>query len=350
MTLTEFTYYFRKLLPFILIVFILFVVFYFFIIFYLKSIEPKKIESLSIKPIFGKINKPIIGKTATASSDFKFILDTIEGKPKTATLSAKVFFLPPKTALFGYLSKIYLIAKSLDFNTEIVRHKIKDKKAVFEDEEKKFTVDIANFNFEYQYKYENNAQLFENVVLPENEDIKEKVRAFLRITGRNPEELARGRENLIYLIYDISSNQFKQTLKKQEANAVKIDFFRPDIDNFPIVSPNYFTSQNFVILTSKDGQDKILKAQIKYFEKEDQQVGIYPLKSAEEVWQDLKNNRNFIISADDNQPSIIIKKMFLGYFDPDIDQDYLQPVYVFLGDEGFVAYVSAVKNEYTKQN
>lgn len=346
MTLTEFTYYFRKILPFVLIIFILFVVFYFFIIFYLKSIEPKKIESVPIEPIFGKINKPIINKTATYSADFKFILDTIESKPKTATLAAKVFFLPPKTALFGYLSKIYLIAKSLGFNTEIIRHKIKDKKAIFEDEEKKFTVDIANFNFDYQYKYENNAELFENVVLPEDEDIKEKVRAFLRITGRNPEELAQGKENLSYFVYDVSNKQFKQTLKKQVANSVRIDFFRPDIDNFLIVSPNYFTSQNFVILTFKDGQDKILEAQIKYFEKEDQQVGIYPLKSGEEAWQDLKNNRGFIISADNNKSPIIIKKMFLGYFDPDIDQDYLQPVYVFLGDQGFIAYIPAIKNEY----
>jgi hypothetical protein len=40
--------------------------------------------------------------------------------------------------------------------------------------------------------------------------------------------------------------------------------------------------------------------------------------------------------------------MFLGYYDPDIYQKYLQPVYVFLGNNGFVAYVPAIKEEYVE--
>lgn len=38
--------------------------------------------------------------------------------------------------------------------------------------------------------------------------------------------------------------------------------------------------------------------------------------------------------------------MFLGYFDPDVYQEYLQPVYVFIGDDDFVSYVPAVSGEY----
>ncbi len=38
--------------------------------------------------------------------------------------------------------------------------------------------------------------------------------------------------------------------------------------------------------------------------------------------------------------------MFIGYYAHERYQRYLLPVYVFLGDNGFAAYVSAVKNEY----
>ena len=44
--------------------------------------------------------------------------------------------------------------------------------------------------------------------------------------------------------------------------------------------------------------------------------------------------------------NITIRKMFLGYFDPDVYQEYLQPVYVFVGDGDFVGYVPAVSGEY----
>jgi hypothetical protein len=38
--------------------------------------------------------------------------------------------------------------------------------------------------------------------------------------------------------------------------------------------------------------------------------------------------------------------MFLAYYDPDIYQEYLQPVYVFVGEPNFIAYVPAISNEY----
>ncbi len=47
-----------------------------------------------------------------------------------------------------------------------------------------------------------------------------------------------------------------------------------------------------------------------------------------------------------NKTSIKIKKMFFAYFDPDIYQSYLQPVYVFLGENNFVGYVPAVSADY----
>ena len=52
----------------------------------------------------------------------------------------------------------------------------------------------------------------------------------------------------------------------------------------------------------------------------------------------------FVVAGTQGQKNVTIKSMKLGYFDPDIYQNYLQPVYVFLGEGDFVGYVPAVKN------
>jgi hypothetical protein len=51
-----------------------------------------------------------------------------------------------------------------------------------------------------------------------------------------------------------------------------------------------------------------------------------------------------VVNGRPNQANITIKKMFLAYYDPDEYQPYLQPVYVFVGDNDFVGYVPAVED------
>ena len=80
-----------------------------------------------------------------------------------------------------------------------------------------------------------------------------------------------------------------------------------------------------------------------FFEKSEEQFGVYPLKSGQEAWQELTDDKGLIVAGTRGQKNITIKKMFIAYLDPSIYQPYLQPVYVFLGESDFVAYVPAVK-------
>ncbi len=131
-----------------------------------------------------------------------------------------------------------------------------------------------------------------------------------------------------------------------EANLVEVDFYRPDIDEYPIVSPKYFNSQNYVLLVFYEEGFKILAAQVRFFEKSEEQVGIYPLITGREAYEKLKTGRAYIVTFPKDTKDIIIKKMFLGYLDPDVYQTYLQPVYIFLGDDNFVSYVAAIRDDY----
>lgn len=348
MTLSEASYYFQKTLPIVIISFLLLVIFYLsFKIFSPQIFSPPK-KQLVINPVFKKLPPINFSHKIDYPSNLNFVLDTIEGEPITATESAKIFSLKEGTTRFGYLEKIYLIAKTLGFDVEKNKHSLIEKNAIFEDEKRKLSIDISNFNFEYQYQYEQDEDLFKDSYLPEDDYIKEKAKELLRLIGRYPEDLAQGKENIIYLNYDLPTKEFIPVENKEEANAVEIDYYRKEIDNFPILTPKYFNSQNFIVLVFKQDEHQFIKAQVKYFEGDYINYGIYPVKTGEKAWQELIDKKANIVSLGKETQEILIKKMFFGYYDPDSYQKHLQPVYVFLGDNGFVAYVSAITEEYVE--
>lgn len=345
MTLTEVSYYGRRFAPIAVLFFLVFLIFFYALKLLFFALQGPTKEIVYTDPVFGKINKPFV-KEASSSGGLNFTLDTVEGQPVTASEAAKVYFLPAATTRFGYREKIYLIAKTLGFDTALIKHRLIDTDAVFTDSKQKVIIDITNFNFSYQYDFDSDRKLFENTITPSATEIQNKAIDFLKTVGRYPDELAKGKTNIIYLTYNQLDRSFTPVEKLQEANTVEIDFYRPDIDGFPMISPNYFNSQNYVIMVFYDGGMKILRSQIKFFEKSDTQVGVYALKTGDAAWNELKEGKGMVVSDTKNLNNISIKKMFLGYLDPSVYQSYLQPVYVFLGDNNFVSYVPAISNDF----
>jgi hypothetical protein len=344
MTLSEFSYYFRRYLPWALLFFILLmIIFYSFrLIFILLEHKPTTIYQ---NPIFGKIKKPYI-KEASTSADFNFILDTIEGVPITATSTAKVYFIPPTIARLGYREKIFLMAKNFGFDTTSAQYKLNEIEAEFTDEKQKLAVNITNFNFRYDYNFENEPSLFEEIIIPSQNTIENTAINFLKKINRYPDELSQGKLTVNFLKYYPEEKIFSTVKENSEANVVEVNFYRPDIDGLPVVTANFPSSQNFIIFIFHQTGYKILRAQIKFFEKSPEQYGIYLLKKGDQAWQELKSGKGFIISSAGKEKNVVIKNMFLAYYDPDIYQEYLQPVYVFVGEPNFIAYVPAISNEY----
>jgi len=258
--------------------------------------------------------------------------------------------MPQAETKFGYREKLYLIAKSLGFNTELSGYRLVGSQATFSEPKQKLVIDIKNFNFDYQYFFENDKSVFENVRTPNQEESIEKAVEFLQTAGRYPQELSQGKTNVLFLKYDTERDSMAVLNNNLEANVVEVDFYRPDVDAqpnaIPVVSPKYFNSQNYVLMMFKnDGSYKILRAQVKFYDRSVEQIGVYPMRSGNQAYEDLQKGKGFVVSQPQTE-NITIRKMFLGYLDPDVYQEYLQPVYVFVGDGDFVGYVPAVSGEY----
>ena len=44
----------------------------------------------------------------------------------------------------------------------------------------------------------------------------------------------------------------------------------------------------------------------------------------------------------------VIRRVYLGYYDDFEEQEYLQPIIVFEGDDGFLGYVHALDQTYVQ--
>ena len=69
--------------------------------------------------------------------------------------------------------------------------------------------------------------------------------------------------------------------------------------------------------------------------------------SAEQAFQDLKDGKGYIANSGDRSSTneVVIRKVYLGYYDAGQYQPFYQPVVVFEGDGNFWAYVPAVNDD-----
>lgn len=302
-----------------------------------------------LNTVFEKLKIPDIPE-ASRSAKFAFTLDTIEGQPVTATSAGYVYFLPPSTTKLQFKDKTYRMAQTIGIDTDVVKHQLINQiQYLFQDGTQKLTVDITNFNFSYDYKLELDQDILPDLKAPPSEpEIKNTAIDFLKSIGRYPDELSQGKLNIIYLNFNPESKTLAVVQDPKDANMVEVDFYRPDVQTYPIVSRKYFNSQNYVVMVFYRSLFKIVRAQVQFFEKSTEQVGMYPLKTGDKAWQDLVDGKGYV-TVSPGVKDVKIKQMFMGYYDPDTYQQYLQPVYVFLGEGNFVGYVPAVDDAWLDQ-
>lgn len=350
MSLTEASYYFRKFAPFaILGLIVVFILYYSIqlIILLVQLNQPKNQDIASIvNPVFGAIPRPEI-PNATTSAGLTYVLDTIDGITVTATAAANVYFLPEPPARFGFRENVFLMARNLEIDTELTKYDLQGNQAVFSDSQNKLVVDILNYNFDYEYLHlANEDERLSNAYIPDEKIINEKAVEILSKIGRYPGELARGKRNIVYLAFNPQTDELTVVDSPENANLVEVDFYREDIGGFPVATSRYFNSPNYLVLLFDSQGTKVVRGRVSFYERSTEQVGVYPIKTGDEAWEDFTKGNGYIVSGSEGLSQINIKKMFMGYYDPDQKQDYMQPVYVFLGENNFVGYVPAITNEF----
>jgi len=275
----------------------------------------------------------------------QYRLETIEGGlPKLADV-AKVYFVSINKSRILELERIKPRAAALGFSGD--PEKMDDQTYVFRhaNNPATLTVDIIYNSYKYVYDWKSDAEILDEKALPNNEQAISETKTLWQNLGLLADDLANGRSKVTY--WKLSGENLVTALALSEADFVRVDLFRSDKDEVKIVTPGGDVSPVNVIFSGTTDQGKrIVEASYAYSRILDDNFSTYPLKTSESAWQELQAGQGFIAKMAAN--NVVVRKVSLAYYESGQPQEFLQPVYVFEGDGGFMAYVPAVAGDYSQ--
>lgn len=145
----------------------------------------------------------------------------------------------------------------------------------------------------------------------------------------------------------IENQNLVGAISLSEADLVKVNLTRKDYDELPTLTPNPTQSNVwFMVSGASDRKKQVVAGEFRYYPVDEKQFATYPIKDAQTAFEELKGGKGYIASMGQNETTVVIREVYLAYYDPDVASKFFQPIIVFEGDRGFVAYVPAVTSEY----
>lgn len=348
-TLTETAYYTRRAINWLILAVILYLVLRLFwgilVAVWLVVFPP---QAPPPNHRFGKLPALVFPKPATPSAQLTFQLQTIEGTVPKASPSATVYFMPKSAPNLLALSRTEDFAQRLGFDPT----PIAETKNIYRFNDpayplRKLRYDIVSSNFIVRYDFAQDTGLFVNANLPLAPAAVAEAKSLLQTYKLYNDDLARGINKITFL--KLVSDHFVQTTSLSAADATRIDFFRKDVNGMRVFTPDPDQGSVSIIFSgSANTKKKLLQLAYTFWPIDYQTVGTYALKLSSLAWQELQAGGGFIARYPGTGSTAVVRQVYLGYYDSFDPQAYLQPIFVFEGDFGFMAYVPAVSPEWTE--
>ena len=282
--------------------------------------------------IFPQIKQPVL--------DYK--LETVTGTAPSLGDRANVYFMPVRTASLLALERMNDLAAKLDFvdqPEELSPTRYRWTKDV--PLPATLTADIISGSFSLEVAWQGDAALLGKQRLPTEAGAIDEAGDFLQNLGLLSDDVKNGAAKISYLRADI--NDLVKAVSLSEADFVRVDMFRANINELGVFPPNADRGIISIIFSGDENRGKrIVEVSYNYFPVAYDQLATYPIKTADQAWGELQAGDGFVARLDEKVTEVVVRRISLGYFDSAIPQHYLQPVYVFEGDRNFVGYVSAI--------
>ena len=349
MSLTETAYYTRRTINWtilgIIAYFILRLIWGGTVILWLAIFPPKAPPP---NHAFGKLPALKFPQQATPSAQLTFQLETIQGTVPSASPTASVYFMP-KTApnLLG-LTDTQEFAKKFQFDPT----PIQESKNIYRFNDpteplRRMRYDIVSKNFIIRYAFERNAALFNEKNFPSSDAIQQEAINMLQSSDIYPVDLEGGSVAVLYL--RLTGDQLVPTTSLSQSDAVRVDFFRKPIGNTPIFTPIIDEAPISIIFSGANNQkQRLLQFAYTYWPIDYQTKATYAIKSSTLAWEELQQGKGYIARYPKDSSTAIVRTAYLAYYDTFDPQTYLQPIFIFEGDNGFIGYVPAVSSEWTE--
>jgi len=211
-------------------------------------------------------------------------------------------------------------------------------------------IDSVHLNFQLRYNYTENQSILNLGQIASKEEAIENVQNYLEYTNLIDNSILKGKVTTEPLTYDDRLKKMVTATSLSAAHAVKIHYFRNDLEGMPVLPDEYDKSYNYAIYAKTLGVqlENVLEISYTFWPIAENEYGTYPLISGEKAYEALVSGKAEVIKKGNNGNLVNIRKIYLAYYDSSTPQLYLQPIFVFEGDNDFVAYYQAVAPEYTE--
>jgi len=274
-------------------------------------------------------------------------LETIDSQLPTIPPQAKVYFIVSKKSKILAYDITKALANKLGFTNE--PEKLKEDLFLYKNMalSTKLTINPITQNLEYEYAYQNDQTIINQLVPQSPDQINQKALEFINtINAVKPDLNSAGKVKL----YKLTASQLVKADSLSEANIARVDFFRNNIEKQTPILPPFLDNPNISIWVSGNaGSHDIVKAKLIYFEIDKEKYSTYPLKPISQAWKEVQSQQYHLAQLDGTASAdqkIAIRNIYLAYLDPDYPTEFLQPIYVFEGDHNFKGYVEAVSPDF----
>lgn len=275
---------------------------------------------------------------------YTFSLQTPTGDLPALPPQAAVYFMPTPQSSFLDLEEARKLAVSLGFvgNGEGLSEVIYR----FNHSQNPQTLDIniVNKTLSVSYDLTNDSGL-SGLRPTSGEDTLKSAQAFLNSGGLLVDDLTTGKQTFEFL--KTGEQVLEPVTSISEANFVRVNFFRKDYGGLPVLTGKRDRANVWLLISGESSSQKqVIAGEYHYFSVAEGQNSTYPLRAPKEAWEELNGGKGFIVFGPEDKNSVVVRRMYLAYFDSGTPQQFLQPVFVFDGDDNFRAIVPAVTVEY----
>jgi hypothetical protein len=297
---------------------------------------------------FGKLPALKFPVIASESAQLTYQIETIDGTLPTASTSAAVYFMPKNAPNLLGLNKAQEFAQEFQFDpTPIQESKNIYRFNDLENPLRRLRYDIISKNFIIRYAFERDASLFIEKNFTSAESLKLEAYATLESNGLLHDDIEDANASITYL--RLLGDQLIPTTSLSQSDAVRIDFFRKNIGETPVLTPSFEEAPISIILSGAGNiKKRTLQFAYTYWPIDYFTSATYAVKTTALAWDELQQGKGFIARYPKNTTVAVIRNVYLAYYDSFDPQTYLQPIFVFEGDNGFVGYVPAITSEWVE--
>lgn len=311
----------------------------------LKEVYKKAFPPAPIPPTvsYGKLPKlPFLDREKL---DFNFTLETVDGGIPQFPDQLKVYFMPKISANLLSLDYAREKAQKMGFNTDAIEISDSIYRFSHRTSSAGLEMNIITGSFSISYDLASDpGPLF--VRPPQPESAATTVKQFLNGATMLPPDLTGA---IKHTFLKSQAGGFTTGLSVSDSSLVRVDLFRKDFEDMPTVTRDPKQGNVWFMVSGmrERGRD-IIAGEYHYFPVDESQFATYPIKSGSAAWEEFNLGNYFLTSPGSNEAgsNIKIRRIYLAYFDPGLYTEFLQPIFVFEGDNDFTAYIPAVTNDY----